>query len=425
MECIETVNDGECILIKGPANIEVKEGKVKVLGGTFNAGERIVIPKGKALPLKACTPTTLKIMSSSIERIKEDIPSQWRIAVEELDKAEKPVVVLVIGGVDTGKTTLTTLLGNMALEKGLRVAIVDADVGQSDIGPPCFVAMGLLNHSVSDMSKVELKDAYFIGSTTPSAYPHRMIAGVKLMVERALMLGSEVVLIDTPGWISGFRARDLNVALVYVLQPSMIIALQNGNEAEGILKAFSSSETRVIRLPALASCKRDRETRKFLRETAYRRHLSGSINVELDIDRVSVVYTTLFSGSILNSDDKRKISEVLGINPVYAEASFDTLTLILPSDVDVTREKIEALRLLFKGRELHLLRETSLENILVALLDRKNMYLGVGILKKLDYAARKMVIYTPVSPDKIATVLFGSVKVVENGEEIGSIRYGY
>jgi len=421
LEHVENVNDGECILIRGPANIEVKEGRVTVLGGTFDAGEHIMIPKGKTLSLKACTSAILRIVSSSIERVKEDVPSQWRIAVEELDKVEKPAVVIVIGGVDTGKTTFTVFLGNMALKKGLRVAIVDADVGQSDIGPPCFVAMGLLDKSVVDMSKVELNDAYFVGSTTPSAYPHRMVTGVKLMVEKALMLGSEVVLVDTPGWISGFRARDLIISLLHVLRPSIVVALQDNEEAEGILKAFSSSEMHIIRLPALASCKRNRETRKFLREMAYRKHLHGGINVELDINKVSVAYTTLFSGNTLSSDEERKVSGILGVSPVYAEASFDTLTLVLPSYVDVW-EKIEMLGLLFKGREVYLLREESLENLLVALLDKRNRYLGVGILKKINYATRKMLLYTSVPPDKVATVLFGSVKVAENGEEMGSIQ---
>ncbi|MBS7287175.1 MAG: hypothetical protein KIH01_00060 [Candidatus Freyarchaeota archaeon] len=422
MECVETINEGECLLVKGPANIEVKNGRVMVLGGTFGSEERIVIPRGKAVSLRACTSTTLKIASGYVERIKEDVPPQWRVAVEELDKVEKPAVVPIIGGIDTGKTTFTTFLGNMVLERGLKVAIVDADVGQSDIGPPCSVAMGVLNHPVIDMSKVELGDAYFVGSTTPSAYPHRMIAGVKIMVEKALMLRSDVVLVDTPGWISGFRARDLNITLLHILQPSMIIALQEKDEAEGILRVFSSSNIRIIRLPALASCKRDREIRKFLREIAYRRHLRGGVNVTLNLESISLAYTTLFNGNRLSADDEKKVSAILGVNPVYAESSFDTLTLILPSEKDVSQEAVEALKQLFKGKEMHLLREKTFENLLVALLGERNRYLGIGILKKIDYTTKEITLYTPVPPNKILTILFGSVKVMEDGVEIGPVR---
>lgn len=420
LECVETINEGECLLVRGPANIEVKNGRVMVLGGTFGSEERIVIPRGKAVSLRACTSTTLKIASSYVERVKEDVPPQWRVAVEELDKVEKPAVVPIIGGVDTGKTTFTTFLGNVVLERGLRVAIVDADVGQSDIGPPCSVAMGVLSHPVIDMSKVELEDAYFVGSTTPSTYPHRMVAGVKLMVEKALMLGSEVVLVDTPGWISGFRAKDLNITLLHILQPSIIVALQEKDEVEGILRTFSG--IRIIRLPALVSYKRDRETRKFLREAAYRRHLSGGVNVTLDLNNISLAYTTLFNGSRLGADDERKVSAILGVNPVYAEASFDTLTLILPSEKDVSWDSVEALKQLFKGKEVHLIHEKSFENLLVALLDKRNRYLGIGILKKIDYTMRKLTLYTPVPPNKISTVLFGSIKVLEDGVEIGPVR---
>lgn len=423
MERVEIANEGECLLIKGPANIEIKEGKVMILGGTFGAGECIVIPKGKAISLRAYTPVVLKVTSGCVERVIEDVPPYWWKAVEELDSVEKPVITLVIGGVDMGKTTFTTFLANAAFIKGLKVAVVDADVGQSDVGPPCFVAMGLLSHPVTDMAKVKLEDAYFIGSTTPSTYPHRIVAGVKLMVEKALKLGCEAVFIDTPGWITGLKARDLNIALFNVLRPNMVIALQEKNEAEGILKALSGSKTRILRLPALAACKRDRETRKFLREAAYRRHLRGSENVTLDLSKVSVAYTALFSGDKLDVEEERKISAVLGFNPVYAESSPDVLTIVLPSEKNVKRESIEALKILFKGKEIHLVNENEFENLLVALLNEDDKYLGIGILKKLDYAAKKVTVFTPVPPEKVTKILFGSVKVIENGVEIGPIRH--
>ena len=45
-------------------------------------------------------------------------------------------VVLVIGSNDTGKTTYCRNLVEQGVSQGLKVGLVDADVGQSQVGPP-------------------------------------------------------------------------------------------------------------------------------------------------------------------------------------------------------------------------------------------------------------------------------------------------
>ena len=422
LETIE-MEEGRCILVKGPAGVEVQEGELSVLGKKLRAKEHLVIPKGKAVPMRASVKSVLRVLAGGIKQIKNDVPQQWWDAIDALERSEKPVVAPIVGGTDTGKTTMTTFLGNTLLKKKVKVAVVDADVGQSDIGPPCSIAMGVLNRPVTSISELEVEDAYFVGATTPSAYPHRVVAGVKLMVERALSLGSEIVLVDTPGWVLGRRARELNITLIYALQPSIVIALQEREEAEGILRTFTHSKIRVLRLPAIEAYKRDRETRKFLRERAYRQHLSGGKLVTLDANKVSLAYTTLFSGEPLTPEAIKNISKTLNLDFTYIEVAADVVNVILPEGEKACREYIEVLKGAFSGREIHLMREKAFENLLVSFLDEKNRYLGIGVLKKIDYNSRKITVYTPVSPSQISAVLFGSVKVVENGEEIGTVHY--
>ena len=47
-----------------------------------------------------------------------------------------PESILVTGPTDAGKTTLCTCILNQAINRGLRPAIIDADVGQGDLAPP-------------------------------------------------------------------------------------------------------------------------------------------------------------------------------------------------------------------------------------------------------------------------------------------------
>src|SRR3989442_7161458 len=59
-----------------------------------------------------------------------------------LEAAARARVTLILGTSDTGKTSLTARLAGALAARGERVAVVDADVGQSEIGPPTTVGLG-------------------------------------------------------------------------------------------------------------------------------------------------------------------------------------------------------------------------------------------------------------------------------------------
>jgi len=56
-------------------------------------------------------------------------PEQWFDILDPLEK-EKGIAIL-LGATDTGKSTLAKFLISHLCQKGLRVALVDADIGQS------------------------------------------------------------------------------------------------------------------------------------------------------------------------------------------------------------------------------------------------------------------------------------------------------
>ena len=59
----------------------------------------------------------------------------------ELSDLPETPVIMVIGEIDTGKSTLVALIAQWFRENGKKVAVVDSDIGQSDVGPPGFVSV--------------------------------------------------------------------------------------------------------------------------------------------------------------------------------------------------------------------------------------------------------------------------------------------
>ena len=82
-----------------------------------------------------------------------------------LDAAENARVMLILGTSDTGKTSLTAQLAGALAARGERVAVVDADVGQSEIGPPTTVGLGRVTGPLGRLADAEVLALEFVGDT--------------------------------------------------------------------------------------------------------------------------------------------------------------------------------------------------------------------------------------------------------------------
>lgn len=169
MEKIE-LKKGNVLRVEGSLIIRVPKGEVTVSGGAHGEGDEITIPKAKSLPLEAVTDAVLeceKGEGGEIERLpKRTIPPEWDSLVEEIVE-RGPSTITVLGEVDTGKTFFTTYVANSLLRHDIQSAVVDTDVGQSDVGPPGTVGMGIVDSPVGLMTEVRTQSAYFVGSMSP------------------------------------------------------------------------------------------------------------------------------------------------------------------------------------------------------------------------------------------------------------------
>ena len=155
--------------------------------------------------------------------------------------------VMLIGGLDSGKSTLSKALLRAALDGGRRAAFLDGDVGQKVVGPPATVTLKMIR-AVGDLEPEALETAdalSFVGSTSPEGHLLPVVTGVASLYRRALDEGAEFVVVDTSGLVSGIYGQILKYHKVEVLRPDLVVGLQRGEELQpllGVIQRFFHTE---------------------------------------------------------------------------------------------------------------------------------------------------------------------------------------
>jgi len=156
---------------------------------------------------------------------------------DELERAlAEPGLVVLLGAVDTGKTTFALHAANTALARGLKVGVIDADVGQSEIGPPGTVGLALPQSPAASAADWRPAALAFVGATSPPGRLLDVVVGTRRMVDEARHRGAELVIVDTSGLVHGAAALKLKLAKLELLQPTTILALRRGRELDPMLR---------------------------------------------------------------------------------------------------------------------------------------------------------------------------------------------
>ena len=92
-------------------------------------------------------------------------------------------VVMLVGAPDTGKTTLAHQIMTEGVKAGRSIAYVDADVGQSTVGPPTCVGLRWIN-SEADLQDLSVADELrFVGSTSPERLVLQQVLATATLVD--------------------------------------------------------------------------------------------------------------------------------------------------------------------------------------------------------------------------------------------------
>jgi polynucleotide 5'-hydroxyl-kinase GRC3/NOL9 len=417
-----TVEKDKTLLVDGPASVSVTSGKVQVFGSTIGPTSKIVIREGKRMPFAVEETATLSISlgeNATAEEAQGDTtPSSWIKAGEELLSFEKkPVTAIVLGTVDSGKTSFCTYLINKLLHEKKKVAILDGDLGQSDIGPPCSVAYTLAPKPVTDLFNLGARSAFFVGVTSPSKVINKVVEGLKTLKKEALTNDPDFVIINTDGWVEEEDAIYYKIKLVEELSPDILFCIQQKDEMAPIINALEKSRKTVIESPPAIE-QRGKERRKNLRELGYIKYLRNSKVQSLPLGWLTIEESGIFglNDTHQNPRKARRIHELLGMKPLHFVEFKDKISVIIGKNRWIAAENLKKTEDSTKKRVV-ITRKGEEEGILAAVYDAKRKFLGIGVLQEIDYLRKTLKISTPVSHE-ISVVAMGKVKLDRNFREI-------
>ncbi|MDI9620047.1 MAG: Clp1/GlmU family protein [Candidatus Nezhaarchaeota archaeon] len=412
---------GTVIKVEGPASIQVLEGAVSILGSIVKPKDKLIIPRHKFAALEFVEDSVVELRmggEAKMDRVNETlIPSEWRATVENmLARRRKPISCMILGDVDSGKTAFCTYLANHAANLGLKVGVIDKDPGQTEISVPTTIGLGIIEKPVYSLEQVKAVTARFVGSTSPANVGHRIIAATKQLYDEAGKMGCDVVVVNTSGWVDGRGARELKYNVISAIHPQFLVLIQRANEVEHLVKPFEKSDVEIIRVQPIIGKVKSKDERRTRREAVYRNYFSKAKTRKVSLSSARLMFTMFTTGARLSDEALERYSKDLSIELVYGEESKDSLFLVSRGAV-LERGKIEEKAKVTYGKEDVVITWLGEERGLMAgLLSPDLTYLGLGIIREVDYAKKLLEIFTPVE-DMIGVIQVGLIKLDDDFRE--------
>jgi len=179
----------------------------------------------------------------------------------------------VVGGVDVGKSTRCTFRAKRRARGQRGAAVVDADIGQTDLGPPTTMAAGNVTKPVPNLSLIEPSERLFIGSTSPSRVTSKVIRGIKRLIDRHTEPG-RLVIVNTDGWVDGDEATEYKAQMLREVQPDITLGIGDTTRISQIVEATRQAALLVGSPDTVKG--RTHVDRKELRGLGYRKYLANA-----------------------------------------------------------------------------------------------------------------------------------------------------
>lgn len=352
-----------------------------------------------------------------------DISPEWESTIESIVK--DPGVVVVIGSVDTGKTTFVTQLVRAGVEAGIPTAIVDADTGQSEVGPPTTIGMAMVETPMESLRELRARRMYFVGATTPANHIVQTVVGVKRMTDEALSRGARLVVIDTSGLVKGILGRRMKLHKIELVAPAHVVGIQNKREIDHIISAMSTMDRpKLHRLEMSPEVRpKGRDFRTARRRTQFYEYFRNAERHILRLDDIVCWNTFFTAGRAIKWQHYRILERILKARVLHAEVVGEGMYIV--ADCRPEMAGVEALMKRYGSREFTVVCGADFTNVLVGLADGNGNIIDLGIIEAIDFKQRHISVVTPaktITPVRI--VQFGSIRVRPDGTELGGIRPG-
>ncbi len=398
-----SLSKGEGLLVRSPFKVSLVSGDVRLW--TFEFDNVTVNSGGIDVLFKAERDSEIEI-SGEFKKLSHPIPEWWDALAEDVVDRR----IMFIGRVDSGKSSSTMYVASRLVGRGVPVSIIDADIGQSDLGPPGVIALKDLRDKFVHFKLIDPDKMYFVGDVSPRGHLIPMVVGVNRLSNSA---GSSTVLLNTTGFVDGSPARILKRFKVEAYEPDLVVLVEKDEGDLAHIEKSLPPWVRVlkVRSPPEISIK-TRGYRKSVRVGMLERFLDGSRELEVDLSVTRLLNTLLGTG-----DPKIEYSplleDLLGVKVEWVEEAPDSLVLLYRGELDYNR--LNTLSRLM-GKELRAASISDYKNLYVGLLN--GMWcIGVGIMKDMDLKSSKALVKASV--ERFDSIALGYVRFDDAGNEVG------
>lgn len=404
------VLENRSIRVRGPARISIADGECYISGARLQKGAQVIVNAYKSQAIYSRSRALIEIelgegAGVDVAKPEEEPLFEWLDAAYKL--ASRGLRVVVIGPTESGKTSFSTLLANVAIERGLRPCIIDGDIGQEDIGPPGFVALSCPSRQFVWLRDLEPQAMRFVGHNSPSMGASRLIASIADLLSRAVS-HSDLVVINTDGWISSPQAIEMKLDIARYVRATHLVVLASGSFM-GSLPKTGFSEILVLRSPQGVRT-RSREERRILRSQAYRKAFEGSTMRSFKLGEVLVVGSCVLSGTPVPREELSQLSEMLSTRVIYASMLENTIYALVESG----KESDKPLRLR-DGREVIVIPRGGEKGLLCSLVSRGGDEYPC-IVDSIDLDNMAVNVVTKYQGD-VSAIIMGRIRLDEGYED--------
>ena len=377
-----------------------------------------------------------------------DIPPEWETAANRF--VEAGGTALVLGAPDTGKSTFCRYLVYRAYAAGHRVALVDLDLGQTHLGPPATLGLGLFPPRLPGDSGVFPEAIAFIGQTSPVGAFLEVAVGCRTLVDEAHSRGYFRIVVNTSGFVQGTGALILKRSQVELLHPTLVLGLQRAGELDPLLRGLGVTSPALpkgssltppplmvggwgdgeitggwptSRLPVSSrASRRGPEERRAYREARFRRYFQAARRLELPWRHLVWEGQPWGQGEPLTSEILKNFQARLGLAPLYGESQGCRAVLLLPQEP--AKHHQENFQEDQMWDRVHWFTWPSLHWRLAGLLDGRHRTLASGLVLPEAWDPETLALFSPLDEPAMHQVRFlkmGKLRLNLRGQELGHV----
>ena len=248
-------------------------------------------------------------------------------------------ICLVLGAADSGKTTLVAALVKHAVSTG-PVGIIDADIGQSHIGPPAMVGWSVIKKPDVNFDRFAVGGISFVGDITPAGHLLQLTTAITQGID-CLAKETDMIVIDTPGFIIGQAASVLWWTIQRMVQPNLVLAVQRTDELNDILAGLKRFDFKLelVRCPSEIEIKSPQERRKY-RQRQFSTYFQNSCIHKICLRNITIQtgwdpHRDDLVGRLVSLRNGRGIDMAIGLIEQWQNDK--GIVLIRAPDIDINR----------------------------------------------------------------------------------------